>query len=521
MMTSSPRIETVTDGRVGRLRITEADRRQLEKHLYRRYPGREWGTFVRLGWRRTPWGVALAFAGALWPEGGALRRASPIVDVTSAYSLRAVDAVQGDELAIGFVHSHPQDCGSRHSELDDDMDGYYAGLFGDYAPGRPYASLVFSRGTDGAFRFSGRVHLDGEWLPLTELRTVGEEVRCELCETWQPALDEAGEDDGDDAVEATTARLRAFLSQAAGERLRRATVAVIGCSGTGSPAVEVLARAGVGGFILVDPQRLAPSNLERVHGSTRADVTRDLPPYKVEVMARLIGEIDPAVRVAAWVGNLLDEEVLDELLRADVILNCTDTQHSRAVLGDLANHHLLPSLDVGVLLEGEDGRVRAQIGQFTWFRPGSPCAFCGGMLDDITLAHELMAEEEKAQRRQAARVAEVAGADGNQYWRGEPPALLTVGYLTSTLGSMAAGYVIGALTGTFTVPHPRFQFDLTAPELGGVSVERTRRPDCACGRPHGRGDQARADRSVSRPTYWPEAVCMSLISRPPDLRRTT
>ncbi len=491
------------------LRITETCRTRLETHLYRRYPEREWGTFFRFGWRRTSWGVALFFVDGLWPQSGDLNRTVGIVEIRSQYTLRAVDALAASELGIGVIHSHPEGADTFPSRLDDDMDGYFAGLFGDYAPDRPYASIIFSRAEDGEFRFTGRIYVDGGWLPLQDLFTCGDALELQTCQLYEDPLQgkrsrfEQESEQG--AALATTARLRSFLSDTAGKRLHQSTVAIIGCSGTGSPAVEVLVRAGVDKFVLVDYQRLSVSNLERVHGSTMQDVMAKVPPFKVEAMMRMIHEINPEANVEAIVGNILDEEVLDALLRADVVLNCTDTQHSRAFLGDLAAHYLLPSLDLGVLLEGAGGRVHAQVGQFTWFEPNLPCAFCGQMVDYATLAYEMMSDEEKEQRREAAQLARERGVDADQYWRGEPPQLLTVGYLTSMIGSLGAGYVIGALTGKFKMPHSRFQFDINSPSLGVVEIDRLHGEGCSCASKIGFADQARADRSVSRPAHWPKA----------------
>ena len=192
------------------------------------------------------------------------------------------------------------------------------------------------------------------------------------------------------------------------------------------------------------------------------------------------------------------------------MLGCTDTQHSRAALGDFAAHYLLPSIDVGVVFEGSNGAVRAQVAQFTQFRPDMPCGFCDGMIDPIRLAVELMTDEEKQMRREAACMAQASGVDGAQYWRGEPPQLITVGYLTSTAGSLAAGYAIGWLTGKFQMPHSRFQFDIAAPGFGFVDVERKRADTCSCRRTIGFADQARADRSVSKPDHWSAAFVLNL-----------
>src|SRR5438067_5200073 len=91
---SMTRIEMVRSGRFALLRITEPDRIKLEKHLFRRYPELEWGSFLRFGFRRTSWGLASCFVDAIWPEPGELDRQSPITTFNSEYTLRAFRAAQ-------------------------------------------------------------------------------------------------------------------------------------------------------------------------------------------------------------------------------------------------------------------------------------------------------------------------------------------------------------------------------------------------------------------------------------------
>ena len=56
------------------------------------------------------------------------------------------------------------------------------------------------------------------------------------------------------------------------------SIAVVGCSGTGSPVIEQLARLGVGRLVLVDPDRVEEKNLNRIVNATR--------------------EVDPGIRAA-------------------------------------------------------------------------------------------------------------------------------------------------------------------------------------------------------------------------------
>ncbi|MDB6031386.1 MAG: hypothetical protein JWM16_1724 [Verrucomicrobiales bacterium] len=479
------------------LRISDVDRNALEALVFRRYPHREWGTFFRFGYRITPWGVHASFVDTLSPKPGELKRDSGIVEFDAGYILRAQLAMTQTGLGIGVIHSHPQGCSTYASSLDDDMDAYFAGEFATYGQGRPYLTLRVVKDRSHNFSFSGELWLAGERMAVTEILTVGGTLQREQGEQFlggckgkvdAPARDEQ-------------ARVAELLGARNLRRLKRGVVAVVGCSGTGSPAVHVLARAGIKQFVLVDPEFFTNSNHERFHASTSQDLNKHQ--LKVQMMRRLIHSIDPEVAVTAIRGNVLDELVLDELLRCDLVLGCTDTQHSRAALSDFASHYLLPCIDAGVLMRAEKGQLTEQVGEFARYSPEESCAWCLGRINQKALAWELMSAVEREQRAQAAAEAIRHGIDGEQYWGGTPPKELTVGYLTTAVGAILAGYARGWITGSSTMPHQRFQFDLGMPLLGAVPAEKPRRSECSCGRTKGWADQARADRSVSRPPHFP------------------
>ena len=67
------------------------------------------------------------------------------------------------------------------------------------------------------------------------------------------------------------------------ERLQRLSIAVIGCSGTGSPTVEQLFRLGAGELVTVDDDHMEDRNVNRIPNSTMQDV-RDTR-LKVNVLA--------------------------------------------------------------------------------------------------------------------------------------------------------------------------------------------------------------------------------------------
>ena len=363
-------IRFIQTGREALWRITEADRKKLFRLLFHRYPDSEWGTFFRFGYRRTRWGILVTWVDTLKPESGDLDRNSSLVEFRPAYIRRALAAIEGDELGVGVIHSHPEDCAPFPSRSDDDMDSYFAEEFERFGNGRPYASLIVARNANRELSFSGRAFDRGDWLPVKNCLVVGERLLREKARQESNFFVATR----DSAANGTTQeRLAQLLGADAPQRLRNSVVGVVGCSGTGSPAIHLLARAEVGELVIVDPGQFKPSNHQRNHASRHPDLSADPAPTKVALAARLVREISLATKVTGFVGDLLDEVVLDELLRCDLILGCTDSNYARAALGDIAAHYLVPVLDLAVQMRAKDGILREQLGEIAFYAPGLPC----------------------------------------------------------------------------------------------------------------------------------------------------
>lgn len=487
------RLPNVNEERYGVLRIMQRDLHRLEKHLFQRYPHWEWGTFFQFGYRRTPWGLSLSFVDGLWPEPDELDRQVGLTRFQAPYIRRALHTSASSKLAVGVIHSHP--CGAKTwpSQLDDDMDTYFAKEFQAFSRGAPYCSLILQKSEFG-LTFTARIFERGEWFGANWLLSVGSNIA-----RWQS---EAIDEDADSIKQLDArSRVESVLGTGSLQRLNRSVVGIIGCSGTGSPAAHVLARAGVGGFVLVDPERFAPSNLERLHGSTWTDTERAEMRPKVSIVADLIHSVNPEARISAWKGNVLQENVIDDLLRCDMVLNCVDSQHGRAAVSDLAHQYLLPSVDVGVLMDGVNGRLSSQLIEINHWSPELGCAFCNGRIDANLLSSELMTDDERRQREQLADQALGQGQNPDAYWV-RPRQLHTVGYLTTTAGALAAGYAEGMLTGTFELPHNCFQIDVGQPRFGVVAPPRNCDWRCSCSMRRGWGGESRGFRNVSLPTHW-------------------
>jgi molybdopterin/thiamine biosynthesis adenylyltransferase len=462
---------------------------ELQQLVFRRYPDKEWATFARFGWRPVPEGLVLTLAALEPPRERDLNENVGHVAIAEPYTLRIALAAEQHTLAIGVIHSHPRECVPLPSHVDDDMDVYYADYFASFAPSRPYVSLIISL-TNDQLAVSGRVCWQGKWLAVERVAVERAPVH-----TWR----QRSRSPIDTTRLERTARLSAAFGEEAAHRLRDSTVAVIGVGGTGSAAVEVLARAGVGHLILIDPDHVEASNLERIHGSVPKHVAERTP--KVSAARDHIRSIDPSIMVDALIGRLPQPEVTDAVVTADVVLGCTDQQHSRLALSDLALRYVVPAIDCGVALEGDGGAVTGQILQFVRFLAADPCVLCRRMIIPERITRELMSERERTERRRAAEEARARGENPNPYWRDEPQ-LNTVGYLTTMAGALAAGYAIGWLTGRFDIPFSRIQLNLVESLLGTVEIEDSPRSDCICRRIRGWADQAIADSLITPPDHW-------------------
>jgi len=464
----------------------------LREILFSRYPELEWATFARFGWRETTDQLVVTLATIDPPSGSDLDDRVGHVAISEPYSLRMALGAEKHSLAVGVIHSHPENCPPVASAIDDDMDSYYSSYLEGFAPDRPYISLIAST-VRGDLSLGGRIFWRGEWLPVQHFA-----VERTPSTTWasQKPVNRQGR------TRERTRRLASAFGDEAADRLRRSTVAVIGAGGTGSAAIETLARAGVGKLIIVDPESIGESNLERVHGSCPDHVRDGI--SKVALAKEHVRAIDDSCVVQGFVGSLPQQEVVDALVTADVALGCTDQQHSRLALSDIAIRYLIPAIDCGVLLEGKDGKVTAQVIQLVRLLAADPCVLCRGMINPTQIAQELMTDDEREQRRRAAMEAESKGQDGNPYWHNLPQ-LNTVGYLTTMAGALAAGYVIGWLAGRFDPPFERLQMNLVASYFDVTDNEQTPRPQCSCRRIRGWADQGNVDALVTPPRHWPTA----------------
>jgi molybdopterin/thiamine biosynthesis adenylyltransferase len=135
-------------------------------------------------------------------------------------------------------------------------------------------------------------------------------------------------------------------------RLFSSTVLVIGLGGLGSAAATYLAAAGVGRLLLVDFDRVEPSDLNRQVLHWAGDVGR----LKVESAAEKLRQLNPEVELELFPSRLDSVEQARELVgKADVVLDCLDNWRSRFLLNEACVEAGKPMVHAAV--EGLSGWV--------------------------------------------------------------------------------------------------------------------------------------------------------------------
>jgi sulfur-carrier protein adenylyltransferase/sulfurtransferase len=114
--------------------------------------------------------------------------------------------------------------------------------------------------------------------------------------------------------------------------LARGRVLVVGAGGLGSPVLQYLAGAGVGGLGIVDADALDASNLHRQPIYALADVGEQ----KVALAAAAVKRINPTVHVESHAVRLDADNALALIRRYDVVVDCSDNFRAKYLINDAA-----------------------------------------------------------------------------------------------------------------------------------------------------------------------------------------
>ncbi|OAG28562.1 HesA/MoeB/ThiF family protein [Thermodesulfatator autotrophicus] len=124
-------------------------------------------------------------------------------------------------------------------------------------------------------------------------------------------------------------RQKAIFSHEDMARLRASTVMIAGVGGLGTVVAEGLVRLGIGGLILVDDDRVSPTDLNRQILYTAKDIGE----FKTKVARERLLAIRDDVWIEAWVQRI--EKKFDIPNKVNGVVDALDNWDSRFILADM------------------------------------------------------------------------------------------------------------------------------------------------------------------------------------------
>jgi hypothetical protein len=335
-----------------KLRLTQTDHRALMTHLLPG-DGLEAVAVALCGRRRSEVHHCLTVRKVvLIPYNECKVRAPDRVTWSTERLLPLLGLAEKHDLAILKIHSHPGGY-ANFSSIDDKSDAdLFNSVFGWTDSAFPHVSAVML--PQG--RMFGRAILpDGAFQSLDSITVPGDDLHF-----WIP--------ERDGKLPSFAQRHTQLFGSGTTRRLRAMSAAVVGCSGTGSPLIEQLARLGIGRLVLVDPDRVELNNLNRILNATREDAYLRRP--KVEVMARAIAAMGFDTEVEIIAADLATPRAVKAVAECDVVFGCMDGVEGRHLLNRLAAFYVLPYFDVGIKLEADgQGGINEACGAVHYVRP--------------------------------------------------------------------------------------------------------------------------------------------------------
>ncbi|GIZ07548.1 HesA/MoeB/ThiF family protein [Flavobacterium sp. UMI-01] len=150
------------------------------------------------------------------------------------------------------------------------------------------------------------------------------------------------------------------------QKLREASVLVIGAGGLGCPVLQNLAAAGVGHIGIVDGDVIDESNLHRQLLYKLEHCGKN----KAETAAQVIAEMNPDVQVTVYPRFFNSSNAFEVVSEYQLIVDCTDTLAIRYLINDVAVYKKIPVVYASIY------RFEGQVSVFNYQNgPSYRCLF--------------------------------------------------------------------------------------------------------------------------------------------------
>lgn len=325
-----------------------------------------------------------------------------------------LERAEQQQLTVVKFHSHPNGLPGFSARDDESDRALLPALQGWLESDFPVASVVVL--PDGGL--IGRYSRGSRFQSLACISVIGDDLKF-----FRPPAASSM------SVDFTESHAQLFGERTI-EELGRMSIAVVGCSGTGSPVIEQLVRYGVGRLVLVDDDLVEVRNLNRILNTCRRDAKRKR--SKVEALAAAIKRIGLGTKVEVVRANLWTADAIRKVAECDAVFGCVDSIDGRLLLNTLATYYMLPYFDLGVRLEaipeGADrGKIREVCGTVNYIQPGKSSLMSRGLVDLKKAAEAGLRRNDPAAFSQQIRDQYISGVAERR------PAVITVNMFIAAL----------------------------------------------------------------------------------------
>ena len=238
---------------------------------------------------------------------------------TEHFLMRQYEYIEKKGLSVIMLHSHPTGH-DNFSAIDDDNDlKILPRLMACIDGEQPHGSAIML--PDGSIK--GRIISDdNHFEPIEMISVCGDDLRF------------FGDFFSDKPSPSYVDKTAQVFGSRTTKLLQNLKIGVVGCSGTGSPAVELLLRYHAGELVLIDFDEIEESNLNRMMASRTEDTKNQR--LKVERTAEWIKETGLPTKVTAINGRVPSEATTKALSECDIIFGCVDNVIARHVMNKIA-----------------------------------------------------------------------------------------------------------------------------------------------------------------------------------------
>ena len=385
------------------LRVTAADWRRLHSHLF---PGDndEHGAALLCGMATSHRSRRLLVRDVIFAQDGIsyVQGTRGYRHLTGEFVTHMIRRAKDENLIYLAVHNHGGvgSVGFSRTDFESHERGYPT-LLG--LTRRPIGALVLAEGA-----VAGDIWLpDGSREPLARTVVVGA----------QPSVLTPTPRRGELAVDARYSRQALLYGDAGQQILGQAKVGIVGAGGVGMLLVQALARLGVGHLVVIDPERVDPTNLPRLPETTRLDAMlwfdqdgrptpirnlgRRLARHKVRVAGRIARRANNAIVVDDVLGDVADEETARLLTDCDFIFLAADTMLARDVVNQIVYQFLIPTLQIGskAVTNPKTGEIRDIFSAVRPLGTQRGCLRCNGVINLHRLGEESLGNPEQVRNQ--------------------------------------------------------------------------------------------------------------------------